>query len=165
MKLVLAAILATLFISFVPHAAAAAPDSRELDRQQIAALIASLDETWNRHDMPAHAALFHEDGIWIAWTGAVLSGRAAYESELTRLHKTVFRKSVHTGHIEELTFISADAAVVRGFGTVIGNEPTPDKMERYRNLLVVTKRNGAWKVSWGQKTRFSERTPDPDPGK
>lgn len=163
MKSVLAALLAALFISFVSRSEAAAPDSRELDRQQITALIASLDETWNRHDMAAHAALFHDDGIWVAWTGQVLTGRAEYEATLTDLHKTVFKKSVHTGHIEEVTFISADAAVVRGFGTVIGNEPTPDKMERYRNLLVVAKRNGAWKVSWGQKTRFSEKTPDPKP--
>ena len=118
MKSVFAAMLAALFI-FSSNAEAAAPDSRELDRQQITALIASLDETWNRHDMPAHAALFHEDGIWIAWTGAVLSGRVAYENELTRLHKTVFKKSVHTGRIEELTFIGPDAAVVRGYGTVI----------------------------------------------
>jgi uncharacterized protein (TIGR02246 family) len=97
--------------------------------------------------------------------GQVLQGRATYEAELARLHQTVFKKSVHQGRIEELTFVAPDVAVVRGYGTVVGNEPTPDKVERYRNLIVVTKRDGAWKVSWGQKTRFKENIPDPDPAK
>jgi uncharacterized protein (TIGR02246 family) len=144
---------------------AAPQDARESDRQQVTALITALDDTWNKHDMRAQAALFHEDGMWIAWTGGLLQGRARYEAELTRLHETVFKKSFHQGRIEELTFVAPDVAVVRGYGTVVGNEPTPEKVERYRNLIVVTKRDGLWKVSWGQKTRFADRTPDPDLGK
>jgi uncharacterized protein (TIGR02246 family) len=163
MKLVLA-ILAGFIVSLASAVIAATPDPREADREQITALITALDETWNKHDMRAHAALFHEDGIWIAWTGEVISGRAAYEQALTSLHKTLFKNSVHKGRIEEIAFVAPDAAVVRGYGTVIGNEPTPDKVERYRNLIVVTKRNGAWKLSWGQKTRFREGIPDPYPG-
>lgn len=160
-KLMLAPALGALALLFASQAAMA--DSRDLDRQQIMALMAELDETWNRHDMRAHAALFHEDGIWIAWTGEVLSGREAYETTLTRLHQTVFRTSVHDGRVEELKFIGPDAAVVRGYGTAIGNEPTPEVMERYRILVVLTRRDGAWKMSWGQKTRFKEGTPGPDP--
>lgn len=162
MKLILATALAGLVTA---GSEAAAPDTRESDRQQVTALMAALDDTWNKHDMRAQAALFHEDGMWIAWTGAVIQGRSKYEAELTRLHQTVFKNSVHKGRLEELTFVAPDVAVVRGYGTVVGNEPTPEKVERYRNLIVATKRNGVWKVSWGQKTRFLESTPDPEPAK
>jgi uncharacterized protein (TIGR02246 family) len=154
-----------IFVSSAYSQATPPPDTRESDREQIAAWMAALDETWNKHDMHAHAALFHEDGIWIAWTGHVLKGPAAYEAALAPLHKTIFGNSVHTGRIEELTFIAPDVAVVRGYGTVIGNEPTPDKVKRYWILVVMTKRNGVWKLSWGQKTHFADSTPDPSPGK
>lgn len=137
----------------------------DADRQQIVAFMAALDETWNRHDMRAHADLLHEDGVWIAWTGQAIEGRRNYEDTLADLHKTVFRNSVHTGRIEELKFVAPDVAVVRGYGTVIGNEPTPDKVHRYRILVVMTRRDGVWRMSWGQKTRFLDSTPDPQSGK
>jgi uncharacterized protein (TIGR02246 family) len=165
MRLIFATALAALAILFASASQGAQPDSKESDREQITAIMAALDETWNKHDMRAHAALFHEDGVWIAWTGEVLNGAAVYEAKLTPLHKTIFKKSVHKGRIEELTFVAPDVAVVRGYGTVVGNEPTPDKVNRYRILVVMTKRNDVWKLSWGQKTRFADSTPDPGPSK
>jgi len=165
MRPLFSAALTAMTILFVSGSSATSPVSEKSDREEITALLAALDQTWNEHDMRAHAALFHVDGIWIAWTGEVIKGRAAYEAELTPLHKTVFRNSVHKGWIEELEFVAPDVAIVRGYGTVIGNEPTPEKTHRYRNLIVMTKRDGAWKISWGQKTRFADRTPDPSPEK
>lgn len=113
----------------------ALPDERDSDRQQITAAIAALDETWNRHDMRAHADLFHKDGIWVAWQGEVFHGAADFEAKLTKLHKTIFKNSVHKGRIEQLTFVAPDVAVVRGYGTAVGNEPTPDKVTDTECLL------------------------------
>src|SRR5688572_28071940 len=91
MKLMLSIALAWLTILFASHGQATPPpDARKSDREQITAFMAALDETWNKHDMHAHAALFHEDGVWIAWTGDVLKGPAAYEARLAPLHKTIF---------------------------------------------------------------------------
>lgn len=160
MRLMLPTALAALSILFASFSYAA-PDTRQSDREQITAFMVALDDTWNKHDMHAHAGLFHEDGVWIAWTGDVLKGPAEYEARLAPLHKTIFKNSVHKGRIDELTFVAPDVAVVRGYGTVVGNEPTPDKLERYRILVVMTKRNGVWKLSYGQKTRLLDSTPDP----
>lgn len=164
MKHILATALVGLAL-FASRNEAAELDSRDADRQKIAAFMTALEETWNKHDIHAHADLFHEDAVWIAWTGQVLKGRAEYENILTRSHKTIYKNSVHKERIEELTFIAPDVAVVRGYGTVIGNLPTPEKLERYRILFVMTKREGVWKASWGQKTRFLDSTPDPYQGK
>ena len=165
MRLTFATAFAALTLVFASAGQGTPPDARESDREQITAIMAALDETWNKHDMHAHAELFHEDGVWIAWQGEVFKGAADFEAELTALHKTIFKNSVHRGRIEELTFVGPDVAVVRGYGTVVGNEPTPDKVHRYRILVVMTKRNGVWKMSWGQKTRFADTTPDPLPGR
>jgi uncharacterized protein (TIGR02246 family) len=141
----------------------AAPPGTEADRAQITALIKGWETAWNGHDMRAFASLFHEDGVWILWTGEVWKGRAAIEEGHAAVHKTVFRNSVQRERLEELTFVGPDAAVVRFYSTLIGDERAPDKLVRSRKILIVTKRNAAWKIGWGQNTRFADTTPDPQP--
>lgn len=68
--------------------------SEAADREQITALLRSWENAWNSHDMRAFANLFHKDGVWVLWTGAVWKGRAAIEEGHAAVHKTVFRNSV-----------------------------------------------------------------------
>jgi uncharacterized protein (TIGR02246 family) len=133
---------------------------RARDREQIMAIIQRWEEAWNSHDMRAFGSLFHEDGTWILWTGAVWTGRAAIEEGHAAVHKTVFRNSIQRERLEELTFVGPDAAVVRFYSTLTGDERSPDKVVRSRKFLVVTRRAGTWKVGWGQNTRLADSTPD-----
>jgi uncharacterized protein (TIGR02246 family) len=130
------------------------------DREQITAILDSWEKAWNSHDMHAFAGLFHEDGIWILWTGEVWKGRTAIEEGHAAVHKTVFRNSVQRERLEELTFVGPNAAVVRFYSTLTGDERSPDKVVRSRKILIVTKREGAWRVGWGQNTRLADTTPD-----
>jgi uncharacterized protein (TIGR02246 family) len=130
------------------------------DREQITAILRSWEEAWNRHDMHAFANLFHEDGVWVLWTGAVWKGRAAIEEGHATVHKTVFRNSIQRERLEELTFVGPEAAVVRFFSTLTGDERSPDKVVRSRKVLIVTKRKGNWRIGWGQNTRLADTTPD-----
>ena len=138
----------------------AAKASDTSDREQITAIIRGWEKAWNSHDMHAFANLFHEDGVWVLWTGAVWKGRAAIEEGHAAVHKTVFRNSVQKKRIDEMTFVGPDAAVVRLYSTLAGDERAPDKVIRSRNLLVITKRAGVWKIGWGQNTRLADTTPD-----
>jgi uncharacterized protein (TIGR02246 family) len=138
---------------------APSPD-RASDREKITAIIHSWEGSWNRHDMHALASLFHEDGIWVLWTGQVWKGRTAIEEGHAAVHKTVFRNSLQREKLEELTFVGPDAAVVRFYSTLTGDERAPDKVVRSRKILIATKRNGIWKVGWGQNTRLADSTPD-----
>jgi uncharacterized protein (TIGR02246 family) len=133
---------------------------RKGDRDQIMAIVRIWEDAWNTHDMHAFAGLFHEDGVWILWTGQVWKGRDAIEQGHAAVHKTVFRNSVQREKVEELTFVGPGAAVVRFYSTLAGDERAPDKVVRSRKILVVTKRNGAWKVGWGQNTRLADTTVD-----
>jgi uncharacterized protein (TIGR02246 family) len=136
------------------------PGDRVGDRQQIAAMIQKWEVAWNSHDMHAFASLFQEDGTWILWTGQVWSGRTAIEEGHAAVHRTVFRNSVQRERLEELTFVGPDAAVLRFYSTLTGDERSPDKVIRSRKFLVVTKRDGTWRVGWGQNTRLADTTPD-----
>ena len=134
--------------------------SEASDREQLTAIVRSWEKAWNSHDMHAFANLFHEDGVWVLWTGAVWRGRAAIEEGHAAVHKTVFRNSTQKKRIDEITFVGPDAAIVRLYSTLTGHEQAPDKVIRSRNLLVITRRAGVWKIGWGQNTRLADTTPD-----
>ena len=130
------------------------------DRDQLTAIVEKWEKAWNSHDMKAFAGLFHEDGVWILWTGDVWKGRKAIEEGHAAVHKTVFRNSIQRERLEELSFVGSDAAVIRFYSTLTGDERAPDKTIRSRKILIVTKRAGTWKVGWGQNTRLADGTPE-----
>jgi uncharacterized protein (TIGR02246 family) len=160
MKLFIAALSATLFLAQPSVGQTPAPPDRTADREQITAMLARWERAWNTHDMQAFGAIFHDDGIWILWTGSVWTGRRAIEDGHAEAHRTVFRNSIQRERLEELTFVGADAAVVRFCSTLVGDERAPDKLVRSRKFLVVTRRAGVWGVSWGQNTRLADSVPD-----
>jgi uncharacterized protein (TIGR02246 family) len=138
----------------------AATPTRTADRETILSIMRSWEEAWNNHDMHAFASLFHEDGVWVLWTGQVWKAKAAIEEGHAAVHKTFFRNSIQHETLEELTFVGPDAAVLRFFSTLTGDERAPDKVIRSRKIVVVTRHDGAWKVGWGQNTRLADTTPN-----
>lgn len=130
------------------------------DRDAITAIVARWETAWNTHDMTAFASLFHDDGVWVLWTGNVWTGRQAIEEGHAAVHKTVFRNSTQREHIEELTFVGPDAAIVRFCSVLTGSEQSPADPIRSRKFVVMTRRQGVWKVTWGQNTRLRADVPD-----
>jgi uncharacterized protein (TIGR02246 family) len=130
------------------------------DRDQITATVARWEAAWNTHDMTAFASLFHDDGVWVLWTGDVWTGRRVIEDGHAAVHKTIFRNSIQREHIEELTFVGPDAAIVRFCSVLTGSEQSPNEPIRSRKFVVMTRRQGVWKVSWGQNTRLRADVPD-----
>jgi hypothetical protein len=47
--------------------------------------------------MQAFGTMFHDDGTWILWTGAVWVGRRAIADGHADVHRTVFRNSTQRG--------------------------------------------------------------------
>lgn len=130
------------------------------DRQQIAAILTRWENAWNTHDMTAFSALFHEDGVWVLWTGDVWAGRRRIEEGHAAVHKTIFRNSIQREQLEELTFTGPDAAIVRFCSLLTGSEQSPSQPIRSRKFIVVTRRQGVWKMSWGQNTRLRDDVAD-----
>ena len=152
--------VASLLLAATTMAQESAPTDRATDREEITKVVEGWEQAWNAHDMNAFGELFHEDGTWILWTGAVWTGRTAIVEGHAAVHRTFFRNSVQRERLEELTFVGPDAAIVRFFSTLTGDERYPGKVVRSRKFLVVTRRDGVWKVSWGQNTRLADDQPD-----
>ena len=161
-KRLIAICIAAVFAA--PPLAGQAPPmaDRAADRAQIEAMLTRWEAAWNRHDMAAFASMFHDDGVWVLWTGAVWRGRRTIEEGHAEVHRTVFRDSVQRERLEELTFVGPDAAVVRFCSTLVGDERAAGKLVRSSKFLVVSKRDGAWGIGWGQNTRLADSVPDSD---
>lgn len=129
-------------------------ETRKVDRVQIARLLAGWESAWNTHDMRRLAALFREDAVWVLWTGEVWTGRARFEAGMTEVHKTVYRNSVQSEKLEELTFVGPDAAVLRFYSSLTGDTRYPGRTIRSRKILLLTRQDGQWRIGWGQNTRF-----------
>lgn len=134
--------------------------SGSADREQILAILSQWEDAWNSHDMAAFASVFHDDGVWILWTGDVWKGKRVIEEGHAAVHKTVFRNSTQRELLEELTFVGPDAAVVRFCSVLTGDERAPRDVIRSRKFLIVTRRQTVWKVSWGQNTRLRDEVAD-----
>ena len=160
MKLVIRGLIAAVLFAQTAAGQGRAPPDQTADREQITAILARWEHSWNTHDMKAFGTMFHEDGTWILWTGAVWVGRSAIEDGHAAVHKTIFRNSIQRERLEELTFVGPDSAVVRFCSALTGDERAPDKFVRSRKFLVVTRRAGQWGVSWGQNTRLADTVPD-----
>ena len=129
------------FLSIAPALMSqSAQPAGKADREQITGILDSWEKACNSHD------------VW--------KGRTAIEEGHAAVHETVFRNSVQRERLEELTFVGPDAAIVRFYSTLTGDERSPDKVVRSRKILMVTKRNGAWRVGWGQNTRLADTTPN-----
>lgn len=98
--------------------------------------------------------------MWVLWTGDVWKGKRVIEDGHAAVHRTIFRNSTQREHLEELTFVGSDVAIVRFCSVLTGSEQSPTTPIRSRKFLVVTKRQGGWKVSWGQNTRLREEVAD-----
>jgi uncharacterized protein (TIGR02246 family) len=60
---------------------------------KIGAVLAALQDGWNRHDMAAFAAQFSQDADFVNVVGMHLRGRPAIEAQHVAIHQTVFRRS------------------------------------------------------------------------
>lgn len=155
-----AALFATIaLLTCQPLQSASVSEDRAADRKELKALLERWEAAWNHHDMHALAALFHEDAVWVLWTGEVWIGRQKFEDGMVEVHKTVYANSIQRERIEELTFVGPDAAVMRFHSELTGDTRYPGKAVQSRKILVVTRREGIWGIGWGQNTRFVERPP------
>ena len=127
------------------------------DRAAILAVVAGFEDAWNRHDMDAFAALFHEDAAWVNWRGGYSRGR----DEIKRLHFEIhqtFYKNTHmqTIAVEDVTFLAPAVAVTHDRANMTGDERSPGQLIRYRKTMVLTQRNGLWRISAGHNTRLQK---------
>lgn len=127
------------------------------DRAQVEKLVYDFEAAWNRHDMIAFANLFHPNADWVQWRGGLWSGKQAIHDGHKLLHDTFYSTSHATVEgIEAVDFLAPTVAYVRVRSDMTGDQRSPGQTFRYRRTMLLTKRDGAWRIEKGHNTRIHD---------
>jgi uncharacterized protein (TIGR02246 family) len=125
------------------------------DEAAVGAVVDQFVQAWNRHDMPAFAALFAEDAEFVNAIGLQWHGRAQIETAQAHNHATIFRES----HLDRVRvrqrFLTPEVAVVHATWDLAGQRRRDGQAVPPRTgviTLVLTKNDGTWAIAVFQNT-------------
>jgi uncharacterized protein (TIGR02246 family) len=116
------------------------------DEQAIRGLVAAFVDGWNAGDGAACARPFAANADFTAVTGARARGRNLIADGHAEILSTVFRGTVLTATVNDITFLRKDVAAA---DVTFRIAPVPDKpwLPPYSSCgLVATKEHGAWSI-------------------
>ena len=143
--------------SLLPHSTIAQNDNQASRQEAIKSVITNYEQAWNRHDAKALAEQYHMDATWVNWFGAYYKGRAEIEKHYQTTHTTYFKATQFTTRsIEDITFLKPDVALVHVRTDLSGDERYPGQTFRFRRTILITNKEGGWRISAGQNAKLNE---------
>lgn len=129
--------------------------SGEVDPRDIDAVIDRLIDGWNSHDPVAFAAPFADDAEFVAWFGALYTGRAEIEGTHRHAFTTVHADSIKTVVENRIRVLASDAVAVRCESSLTGVRDRhgalePDMQERW--IMVMKRLDVGWRIVEAQNT-------------
>jgi uncharacterized protein (TIGR02246 family) len=126
-------------------------------------IVTAFTAAWNRHDMEAFAALFHEDATFVNIRGALWRGRDAIRDMHKQIHSTFYRTSQVAQEVEDVRVLAPTVALGHVRGELGGDERFPDTVKQTRMTLVIQERNGRWLIAEGHNTEIAPLPSSPLP--
>lgn len=139
---------------------AGASPARPPDEQAIRAVVAEYGAAWNRHDMEAMAKLFTDDAHWINIVGWHWPGKAAVIAGHEAIHRAFFQETdieITDVEIRAIAPGVATAVVLLKVGAFTPPDGAPRPESEDRLSLVLTKRDGRWRITQGHNTVIDPR--------
>jgi uncharacterized protein (TIGR02246 family) len=153
--------LPLLAISVAAPVAASTP----ADEAEIRAVQQQQATAWNAHDIDAYAALFTEDAHVVNVLGWHWKSRAELKAKLGPGFASIFARSRLAIGDVDVAFFAPDIAVAHVRWTMTGAaSPTgaaADIPQQGIQTLVMTKRDGAWRIAEFQNTNAVPERPLP----
>jgi uncharacterized protein (TIGR02246 family) len=113
-------------------------------------MVSEAIDTWNRHDMTAHVALFHPDADFVNVLGRRMHGRTEIDAIHQRLHRTIFRNSALRSEGHTVRFLTPAIAIVHLNWEMTGAEGLPgwQPAEVRHGLMtwVLVEEDGKWRI-------------------
>jgi uncharacterized protein (TIGR02246 family) len=150
-------LLLTLVLGLTLQKAAAQDEGKPKEDAAIRLVVANYEDAWNRHDAKGLADQYHPDATWVNWFGAYSKGQPAIREHYQTVHSTYFKTShYYTRTIEDVVFVKPDVAIMHVRTGLTGDERYPGQTFEFRRTLVLSKRDGAWRILAGQNAKLNE---------
>src|SRR6478609_7999600 len=131
--------------------AAAQQFDKSKEETALRLVVANYENAWNRHDAKGLAEQYHTDATWVNWFGAYSKGQKEIQEHYETIHKAYYKTShYYTRSIEDLTFIKPDVAIAHVRTGLTGDERYPGQTFEHRRTIILTKREGVWRILAGQ---------------
>lgn len=117
---------------------------------EVRQVILNYADAWNRHDIPAFAALFTPAANYVNVSGTWWKSRDEIRAGVSKIPTADFLNSSLTLDIQQLRFLSETVAVAHGV-LQIHNVP-PEAQGKRSFSFVLVKQNGAWLIDDFQNT-------------
>jgi uncharacterized protein (TIGR02246 family) len=143
---------------------------RTADEKAIKAVLATYEETWNKHDMNAWGKLFTDDVDYVNRNGGWWKGNRANVEGHEALHEAMKKqnqKMTWSAAVEKISFLSPDIALVHAASKWPGFAlPSGEEVKGGIMTLVLVKQDGKWLIRALQNTLVSAppapKQPDKD---
>ncbi|WP_165310870.1 SgcJ/EcaC family oxidoreductase [Microbacterium protaetiae] len=124
----------------------------------VEALIEKLRDAWAAGDAAAYAALHEDDARYVAFDGTVMRGRAEIAAGHAPLFAGIMRGSRLAAVEQDVHAIDDDTVlVVQRAGIIMrwqSGRSTPSRKRLSTNTTLAHRRDGEWRVSAFQNTRY-----------
>jgi uncharacterized protein (TIGR02246 family) len=120
---------------------------------KIEAVLANLQESWNRHDMAAFAAQFSQDADFVNVLGMHLRGRPAIEAQHVAIHQTIFRNSQLRTLGQTVRFLTPQVAVAHVDWEMTGHDTShmkdwnPAEVRKGVLTAVLVPEDNTWRIT------------------
>ena len=97
------------------------------------------------------------DATWVNWFGAYYKGRDDIELHYRQVHNTYFKAThYYTRAVEDISYTSPGLAIAHVRTGLDGDERFPGQTFEFRRMIVLTKRDGPWKILAGQNAKLEK---------
>lgn len=114
--------------------------------------IRQLELGWNAKSGAQFAKPFAEDADYVIINGTQIKGRAAIAEGHQRIFDTFYKESVISLSVKQVRMLRPDVAVVHVSGLLKLSSGADAREDKAVMTLVMTKEDGAWKITAFQNT-------------
>jgi uncharacterized protein (TIGR02246 family) len=127
---------------------------------ELRALVAHLESSWNRYDSKAFASIFAEDADFIHILGAHYTGRESIDKGHRTIWDTIYKGSKNRMEVYKIRLLGENAAVVFTQATLEFFQGGEEVVIKSRPTLIVHSNNGKWEIAAFQNTLQKEAVSD-----
>lgn len=120
--------------------------------KELRALVAHLQDCWNRYDSQSYASVFEEDADFIHILGAYYNGRDNIERGHRAIFDTIYKGSHNRLEVQKIRMVRDDVAVVFLQSTLQFFQGDGEVTIKSRPTLLAEWRNGRWEIAAFQNT-------------